>query len=100
MPGPSPQTVTLIWGVSLGLGVVVIVVVAALLHAILASARRIRTTAAAIWTDGQRVANNTVHIALLDRTNVLLGGIVDEAAPLAQATGRIAAAVRRMGGTA
>lgn len=95
----STQTVNLVWGVSLVLGVVVTIVVALLLNAVLASTRRIHRVAADIWTDGQRVANNTIHIALLDRTNQLFGGILAEAGPLARATGQIAKATRRIGGT-
>jgi Na+-transporting NADH:ubiquinone oxidoreductase subunit NqrF len=94
----SEQTINFVWGVSLLLGVVVIVVVALLLHAILSAARRILAGAAEIWTVGQQVANNTVHIALLDRTNHLFGGIAAQAVPLAEATGDIAEATRRTGG--
>ncbi|MGQ0571876.1 MAG: hypothetical protein ACT4P5_20420 [Armatimonadota bacterium] len=94
----STQTIHLVWGVSLLLGVVVIIVVAVLLNAVVASARRILHVASNIWTDGQRVANNTVQIALLDRTNHLFAGILAEAPPLARATGQIAEATRRTGG--
>jgi hypothetical protein len=94
----GPQTVTLIWGVSLLLGAVVIVVVAALLSLILSTARHILNVASDIWSDGQRVANNTVQIAMLDRTNHLLDGILAEAGPLARATRQIADAAQRVGG--
>lgn len=94
----SAPTINLVWGVSLVLGIVVTIVVAILLHAVLAAARRILRGASDIWTDGQRVANNTVHIAMLDRTNHLFRGILAEAGPLAKATGQIAAATRRAGG--
>ncbi len=94
----SAPTINLVWGVSLVLGIVVTIVVAILLHAVLAAARRILRGASDIWTDGQRVANNTVQIAMLDRTNHLFRGMLAEAGPLAKATGQIAAATRRAGG--
>ncbi len=95
----SAPTVNFAWVTSLLLGVVVTIVVAILLQAVLASTRRILRVASDIWTDGQRVANNTVQIAMLDRTNHLFRGILAEAGPLAKATGQIAAATRRTGGT-
>ena len=97
--GASTQTVQLVWSVSLVLGVVVTVVVALLLHLIMLTTRRILSVAADIWADGQRVANNTVQIAMLDRTNQLFAGILSEAGPLAEATRQIAQATRRAGGT-
>jgi len=95
----TAQTINLVWGVSLVLGVVITVVVALLLQAVVTTARRIHLVAADIWTDGQRVANNTVQIALLDRTNHLFKGILAEAGPLAGATGQIVEATRRRGGS-
>lgn len=97
---PGTQTVYLVWGVSIVLGVVVTAVVAFLLQAILTTARLIVKVASDIWSDGQRVANNTVHIAMLDRTNHVLDGILAEAGPLTQASARVAEAIRRRGGTA
>lgn len=98
MTAASLETINLVWGVSLALGVVVTVVVALLLRAVVATARRILSVAGDIWTDGQRVANNTVQIALLERTNHLFKGIVAEAAPLARASGQIRDAVQRTRG--
>lgn len=95
----SAPTVNFVWVTSLLLGVVVTIVVAILLQAVLASTRRILRVASDIWTDGQRVANNTVQIAMLDRTNHLFKGILAEAGPLARATGQIVEATRRMGGS-
>lgn len=95
----SAPTVNFVWVTSLLLGVVVTIVVAILLQAVLASTRRILRVASDIWTDGQRVANNTVQIALLDRTNHLFKGILAEAGPLARATGRIVEATRRRDGS-
>ncbi|MCA1559976.1 MAG: hypothetical protein LC804_06830 [Acidobacteria bacterium] len=44
----------------------------------------------AIWNVGQKVANNTVHLALLDRTNHLAGRILESAVGVAAATDVIA----------
>ncbi len=96
--GASVEVINFVWGTSLLLGAVVIIVVALLLHGIWNTARRILRVAGGIWTHGQRVANNTVHIAFLGRVNHLLSGALAEAAPLAQSTAQIAEAVRRTGG--
>ena len=45
-----------------------LVVVAVLLTLILRAAREVRAGVSAIWTVGQQIANNTIHIALLDTT--------------------------------
>ncbi len=90
-------TVSFIWWASIGLAVVVTIVVAVLLSGVLGTARRIHRVAADIWTHGQRVANNTVQIALLDRTNFLLKGTLTEAAVLAKATKQIEEGVTRGG---
>ena len=66
-----------VWWISLGIGVVVILVVAVLLTLIVRTARQIEGTAAEIWTVGQRIANNTVHIPLLHRTNQIVDGILE-----------------------
>ena len=42
-----------------------LVVVAVLLTLILVTAKRIRAGVSAIWKVGQKVANNTIHLALL-----------------------------------
>lgn len=78
-----------VWSVSLGIGVVVILVVAALLTAILRTARQIDGVASDIWTVGQRIANNTVHIPMLNRTNQLAGGILEHAAGIDKAAALI-----------
>jgi hypothetical protein len=69
-----------VWWVSLGLGVVVILVVAVLLTLIVRTARQIDGAVSDIWTVGQRIANNTIHIPLLHRTNRLVDGVLDRAA--------------------
>jgi uncharacterized protein YoxC len=75
-----------VWWVSLAIGVVVILVVALLLTMIVRTARRIDGEVSNIWTVGQRIANNTIHIPLLHRTNRLVDGILERAAGINGAT--------------
>ena len=75
----SPHAVHTVWGVSLVVGVVVLVVVAVLLELIRRTAREIQTTVEDIWTAGKGVANNTIHIALLHRTNFFGAKILEVA---------------------
>lgn len=63
------QAVQFVWWASLGLGLVVSLVVTVLLWLIHRAAATIDTRVSSIWDVGQRVANNTVHIPLLLRTN-------------------------------
>ena len=86
-----------VWWISLGIGVVVILVVAALLTAIRRTARQINETAADIWVVGQRIANNTVHIPLLQRTNHIVDGILERASGIEEATARIEEHAERRG---
>lgn len=86
MPEPSPDTIQRMWIVTLIVYGVVLVVVAALLTLILNTARDIRAGVSAIWTAGQRVANNTIHIALLDTTNHVAADILASARGVAAAT--------------
>jgi K+ transporter len=72
----SAETVQHIWTVTLVIYAVVLVVVAALLTLILRAARDIRGGVSAIWTVGQQIANNTIHIALLDTTTHVFGEIL------------------------
>lgn len=78
-----------VWGVSLGLGVVVILVVAVLLTLIVRTARQIEEGVSEIWVVGQRVANNTIHIPMLHRTNQVVDGILDRAGGIDGATAAI-----------
>ena len=87
-----------VWWISLGIGVVVILVVAALLTLIVRTARQIEGATADIWTVGQRIANNTVHIPLLHRTNQIVDGILERASGIDEATARIEEHVRGQGG--
>lgn len=86
----TPETIHQVWIVSLVIFAVVLVVVAVLLALILVTAKRIRAGVSAIWNAGQKVANNTVHLALLDRTNYVAGKILQSAVGVAAATGAIA----------
>ncbi len=85
----SEGAVYTVWWASLAIGVVVILVVAALLTAIVRTARQIEHSVADIWTVGQRIANNTVHIPLLHRTNQLAGGILQHATGIDRAASLI-----------
>ena len=66
---PSESAVAQVWIWSLVIYFVVVVVVAVLLTMILNTVKQIKGGAAAIWTSGQKVANNTIQIPLLARTN-------------------------------
>lgn len=78
-----------VWLVSLGIGVVVILVVAVLLTLIVRTARQIDGAVSDIWTVGQRIANNTIHIPLLNHTNRVVDDILDRAAGIDGATAAI-----------
>lgn len=86
MNGPSPEAVQAVWMASLGIFVVVLVVVAVLLTLIVRTARKILGGVEAIWNTGQRIANNTVHIALLKHTNDVAGQILESAVGVVHAT--------------
>ena len=75
----TPETVYLIWWVSIALLLVVTVVVALLLTLVLRTARNILSVAGEIWTTGKLVANNTIHIPQLIETNRWVGRILDTA---------------------
>jgi len=72
----NAETIQRMWTLTLVIYLVVVVVVAALLTLILRAAREIRAGVSAIWTVGQQVANNTIHIALLDTTLHTAGSIL------------------------
>lgn len=91
----STDAVSTVWGVSLVLGLVVVIVVAVLLELIWRTARRIEAGVGAIWTAGQGVANNTIHIALLRRTNLTAGRILDAAGGVLKAVAAIQAHAQR-----
>src|SRR6187397_969916 len=86
----SAEAIQQVWIVSLVVFAVVLVVVAALLTLILSTVKQIHGGVSAIWTTGQKVANNTIHLAMLARTNALAGQILESAGGVAAATGVIA----------
>ena len=86
----TADAVQQVWMVSLAVFVVVLLVVALLLTMILRITQQIHAGVSAIWTAGQKVANNTVQLAQLDRTNFLGGKILQSAAAVAGATDAIA----------
>ena len=86
----TAETIQQVWILSLVIFTVVLVVVAVLLTLILRTAKQIHAGVSAIWNAGQRVANNTIHLALLDRTNHIAGQILQSAGGVAGATGAIA----------
>jgi hypothetical protein len=90
----SAEAIQQVWIVSLAVFVVVLLVVAALLTLILSTAKKIHGGVSAIWTAGQKIANNTVHLAMLDRTNYLAGAILQSAGGVAAATEVIATHAR------
>jgi predicted membrane-bound mannosyltransferase len=92
-PRVGPGTMARYWGAALVAGLVVTGVVGALLHILASTAEAIQGGAAEIWRVGKLIANNTVHIPLLIRTNQLVASILGAADGIAVATARIAAAV-------
>jgi len=87
----EPVVNTAMWGLSLGLGLVVILVVALLLHLIVSSARRIRGTVADIWVAGPLIANNTAHLDVLRQINLVAGEILEGAGLVAEHSAHLAA---------
>jgi hypothetical protein len=83
------DTIQRLWTLTLGVFGVVLVVVAVLLALILGAARQVLARAAAIWTVGQQVANNTIHVALLDTTVHVAGEILESAKGVIYATSAI-----------
>ncbi len=91
--GASQNVVVRCWKISLGIGLVVIGAVALLLSALTATVARIEAGAAEIWRVGKLIANNTVHVPLLVRTNQVVADILPAADGIARATERIQRAV-------
>jgi hypothetical protein len=92
------DTVQKMWIVTLVVYAVVLAVVVVLLALILRTARQIDRVVSDIWTVGQQVANNTIHVALLDTTNHVAGEILRSATRVAAATSAIAAHAGRCPG--
>jgi len=82
----SLETIQWMWVTTLVIYAVVLVVVAVLLTLVLRAAREVREGASTIWTIGQQVANNTIHIALLDTTNHVAADILTSAQGIVAAT--------------
>lgn len=72
------------WWLANILLVVVTGVVAILLSAVIRTARAIHGEVAEIWVRGQRVANNTIHIANLHQTAGTVGQILAGAESIAR----------------
>ena len=87
------ETVARYWRISLGIGIVVIGAVALLLRTLANTAAQIQAGAAEIWRVGKLIANNTVHIPLLIRTNQVVAEILSASGGIARATERIQRAV-------
>ena len=86
---PSEAAVTQVWIWSLVIYFVVVAVVALLLTMILMTTKQIKAGAGAIWVAGQKVANNTIQIPLLARTNHFVSKILDSAARTAGAVAAV-----------
>ena len=82
------------WGLSLVGGLAVIAAVAVLLETLARTVQQIEDASAEIWRVGKLIANNTVHIPLLIRTNQIVGEIAEVADGIARATERVGRAVR------
>ena len=89
----SQDTTHSYWGISLATGGVVIAVVAFLLTILVRTAEQIEGGVSQIWQVGKLIANNTVHIPLLVRTNQIVAQIYQAAGGIKRATGRIERAV-------
>jgi len=76
LPSSPEAAAAFVWWSTLALGVVVSAVVALLLWLIHRAAATIDVRVARIWDAGQRVANNTVHIPALYKTNAVAGEIL------------------------
>lgn len=89
MQTPSPETIRNVWTLSLVVFVVVLIVVALLLTLILRAALDIRAGVTVIWNVGQRIANNTIQLAMLSRTNDAAKLILTSAVGILGATAAI-----------
>ena len=79
LPDSPDEAAQFIWVASLVLGLVVSLVVTYLLWLIHSTALNIDGLVSKIWDTGQRVANNTIHIPALVRTNAVAGEILETA---------------------
>jgi len=86
MTAVDTATIQTMWTVTLVVYGVVLVVVAVLLALILGAARRVLERVSSIWTVGQQIANNTIHIGLLDTTVHVAGEILASSGGVVAAT--------------
>ena len=86
---PTEAAISQVWLWSLVIYFVVVAVVALLLTLILIATKQIKAGAAAIWVSGQKVANNTIQIPLLARTNHLVTRILESAVRTAGAVAAV-----------
>lgn len=89
MQTPSAETIQTIWTLSLVIFTVVLAVVATLLTLILYTARDIHSGVSSIWNVGQRIANNTIQLSLLSKTNAGATAILQSAVGILGATGAV-----------
>ena len=71
------------WVAAIVLLLVVTLVAWELLRLIIGAASAIKTEVAQVWANGQRVANNTIHIASLYQTRDTVGAIIERAGNIA-----------------
>lgn len=87
----SAEAIQAVWTLSLVIFLVVLGVVATLLTLILRAARDIRAGVSVIWNVGQRIANNTIQLALLAKTNAAAEAILQSAVGVITATAAVQA---------
>ena len=95
---PSATEVKTLWAISLAIAVVVLLVLVVLLTAVLRTAKQIDAGAKQVWTAGKQVANCTIQLALLHRTNQLVADILEGANGILHNAGRIAQHAQTCGG--
>ena len=79
------------WAFALAVLVVVTAVVGVLLHLVARTAIGIDACVAEVWERGQRVANNTIHIAMLHRIAEAVDALLTRARGIAASAGAIRA---------
>ena len=78
-----------LWWLTLGIGAVVVLVVGVLLHMITTTAVRIRGALVQVWVVGPMIANNTAHVDVLRRINLVAADILAAAGGIAKHTAHI-----------
>jgi len=72
------------WVMAIVLLMVVTIVAWGLLRVIIGAARSIKSEVAQVWANGQRAANNTIHIASLYATRDAIGAIIERVGGIAE----------------